>query len=36
MGGRLGAWSGLTLDDTPLFRRDAGNQGIYAFDLELP
>ena len=35
-GGTLGAWSGLTADDTPLFTRDAGNQEIYAFDLELP
>ena len=34
-GGPLGAWSGLTLDDTPLFTRDAGSQEIYAFDLEL-
>lgn len=36
MGGPLGAWSGLTPDDTPLFTRDAGSQEIYAFDLELP
>jgi hypothetical protein len=36
MGGTLGAWSGITQDDTPLFTRDAGSQEIYAFDLELP
>jgi Tol biopolymer transport system component/DNA-binding winged helix-turn-helix (wHTH) protein len=36
MGGTLGAWSGLTPDDIPLFTRDAGSQEIYAFDLELP
>lgn len=36
MGGPLGAWSGLTPDDTPLFTRDAGSQEIYAFDLALP
>jgi Tol biopolymer transport system component/DNA-binding winged helix-turn-helix (wHTH) protein len=36
MGGPLGAWSGLTPDDIPLFTRDAGSQEIYAFDLELP
>ena len=36
MGGTFGAWSGLALDDSPLFTRDAGSQEIYTFDLELP
>jgi len=36
MGGTLGAWSGLTPGDIPLFTRDAGSQEIYTFDLELP
>ena len=36
MGGPLGAWSGLTPGDIPLFTRDAGSQEIYTFDLELP
>lgn len=35
-GGTLGMWSGLAPDDSPLFARDAGDEEIYAFDLDLP
>jgi Tol biopolymer transport system component/DNA-binding winged helix-turn-helix (wHTH) protein len=34
--GYLGAWSGLTPDDTPLLIRDTSSQEIYALDWETP
>ena len=35
-GGTLGYWSGLAPDDSPLYARDAGDDEVYAFDLDLP
>ncbi len=34
--GILGAWTGLTPDDSPLILRDIGSQEIYALDWEAP
>jgi len=32
----MGAWTGLTPDDSPLLQRDISAQEIYALDLQLP
>ncbi len=34
--GSIGAWTGLTLDDSPLALRDISTQEIYALDVDLP
>jgi len=34
--GSLGAWAGLTPDESPLLLRDTGTQEIYALDVDLP
>jgi len=34
--GRLGSWSGITPDGTPLFVRDLSTDEIFALDLDLP
>jgi len=32
----MGAWTGLTPDDSPLLQRDISTQEIYTLDLQLP